>query len=215
MSDYRYALRSAVIMAALIVAAVLLHASSRGSSYEPARQPLRTIPLSIQTWTGADLPLEERIVEAAGVNDYVNRLYKAPDGSQIELYIGYYKNQRSGDVIHSPRNCLPGAGWEPVQTGRLPIRLPDGSSIAVNDFLIQKGLDRRLVLYWYEGRGRAIASEYSAKMWMIADAMARNRTDGALVRMAVSMPHGETTARVGATRFVQALYPSLHSFIPN
>ena len=98
MSDYRYALRSAVIMAALIVAAVLLHASSRGSSYEPARQPLRTIPLSIQTWTGADLPLEERIVEAAGVNDYVNRLYKAPDGSQIELYIGYYKNQRSGDV---------------------------------------------------------------------------------------------------------------------
>ncbi len=149
------------------------------------------------------------------MDDYINRLYVSSDGSRLEMYVGYYTNQRSGDLIHSPRNCLPGAGWEPVRTGRLPIQIADGRSIVVNSFLVQKGLEQRLVLYWYQGRGRVIASEYSAKAWMIADAVRRNRTDGALVRLAISIPRGEAAAREQSKQFVQALYPMLYNFIPD
>jgi EpsI family protein len=142
-------------------------------------------------WEGQEQPLPERIVQAVGVSDYTNRVYFQPTDPPVQLYIGYYASQRTGDTIHSPKNCLPGVGWEPISAGYATIALTSARQIVVNDYIIQKDLNKQMVLYWYQGRGRVIASEYARKFWMVTDAISRNRTDGALVRLVTPMDDGE------------------------
>jgi EpsI family protein len=204
-----------LITAALLIAAtVYLHASARAVQH-PGHRQLSEIPSNLGNWRGIDLMLTPTVIESAGMDDYANRRYSNGDGDWLDLYIGYYNSQRTGDVIHSPRNCLPGAGWEQVRTARLTIEVPSGQAITVNDFLIVKGLERQVVLYWYQGRGRAIASEYTSKLWMMSDAMFRWRSDGALVRIAFHVRGTEADARSRAVDFVRALYPQLKTFIPD
>jgi EpsI family protein len=166
-------------------------------------------------WLGQDNPLEARIVTALGVSDYVNRAYVSGEGQPVGLYVGYYQSQRTGETIHSPKNCLPGAGWEPIRAGRLTVPFAAVPAITVNEYLVEKGPAQYLVLYWYQAHGRVIASEYSGKAWLVFDAITRNRTDGALVRVLTSTRNGENQARTRAVQFVQALYPRLGKFIPD
>ncbi len=193
---------------------VLLRGVSHG---EPTalRTPLRQLPAALANWQGQDQPLELRIVEALGVNDYLNRIYADRSGHSVGLYVGYYQSQRTGQTIHSPKNCLPGAGWEPVRSGRLSIPMATTPPIEVNEYLVEKDAERYLVLYWYQAHGRVVASEYSGKVWLVLDAIARNRTDGALIRLFTPTRGGEDRARARAVQFVQALYPQLSKFIPD
>jgi EpsI family protein len=203
-----------VTVSLLGVAFLLLQGLSHGERRAP-RHPLRDLPMVLGDWQGLERPLEERIVEAVGVDDYVNRLYRDSGGFPLALYIGYYESQRTGDIIHSPKNCLPGAGWQPVQAGRISIPLSGHQAIEVNQYVVQKGLDRQLVFYWYHGRGRVVASEYWGKVWMVVDAIRRNRTDGALVRISAPIRAGrEEETRALAQQFVRELYPHLADFIP-
>jgi EpsI family protein len=194
----------------------LLHGMSHGEAVVP-RHSLQALPYSIGTWTGQEQPLEERIVLAASVTDYTNRIYVNPADLPVQLYVGYYASQRTGDTIHSPKNCLPGAGWEPVQQDYATINLTDGRKITVNDYVIEQGLNKELVFYWYQGRGRVIASEYWGKFWMISDAITRNRTDGALVRLVtpISEHDGADGAQARLVKFTQLVFPHLNEFIPN
>jgi len=198
----------------LVGAFVMLHTVSHG---EPvvARQQLRELPYTLGPWKGEEHPLEERIVQAVSVSDYTNRLYRGPVGAPVQLYIGYYASQRTGDTIHSPKNCLPGAGWDPIHSGYATISLQDGSQIVVNEYVIAQGSDKELVFYWYQGRGRIIASEYWGKFWMVTDAISRHRTDGALVRLLTPMKDGEANARARLVSFTQLLFPQLGESIPN
>ena len=116
----------------------------------------------------------------------------------FQLYIGYYTSQKNGDTIHSPKNCLPGAGWDPIHSEYIAIAIPGDRKIVVNEYVIQQNQDQELVFYWYRGRGRVIASEYAGKFWMMADAITRKRTDGALVRLITPMSDGEAQARAPA-----------------
>ena len=203
------------ITAGLLVGAfVLLHSVGHGEAVV-LHQPLRELPYTLDSWTGTEQPLPERIVQAVGVSDYTNRIYFNPQVGLAQLYVGYYASQRTGDTIHSPKNCLPGAGWDPVQSGYIKISIPGGRQIVVNEYVIQQGLDKQLVFYWYQGRGRVIASEYSGKFWMVTDAISRNRTDGALVRLVTPMNDGELQARARLVSFTQLLFPHLQSVIPN
>jgi EpsI family protein len=202
-----------------ITAIVLLGATAllRGVSHgEPivAREPLRELPYVLGSWKGEDHPLPQQIVQATGVNDYANRLYVDSTAPAVQLYIGYYDSQRTGNTIHSPKNCLPGAGWDPIRSGDARVSLAGGNTIVVNEYVIQQDQDKRLVFYWYQGRGRFIASEYSGKFWMVADALLRNRTDGALVRLITPMSDGEAAARARLASFSQDLLPHLDEFIP-
>ena len=126
---------------------------------------------------------------------------------------GYWRSQRQGDTMHSPQNCLPGAGWEPVKQSLLTIADPRNPSdhITVNRYLIQKGLTRQLVLYWYQGRGRIVGSEYWSKIYLVVDAARRNRTDAAIVRVVVPVPgptaNDEAAAEQDAIDFVNAFMP--------
>jgi EpsI family protein len=187
------------------------------------RQSLVFFPSQVGDWYGQEAPLERRIVEEAGVDDYLNRYYKS-GANVVAVYIGYYQSQRQGKNIHSPLNCLPGAGWNPASRSAFPIRLSPapGSEgthqIEVNRLTIQKGTERQVVLYWYQGRGRVVASEYWGKVYTVLDAMRINRTDAAMIRI-VSPIQGldgdsERAAEAAAVNFAQSAYPLLVHYLP-
>ena len=198
----------------LLCAFVLLQTMSHGEAIVP-RQPLHTLPYALGAWTGEEQPLQDRIVQAVGVSDYTNRIYSQLAETPVQLYFGYYASQRTGDTIHSPKNCLPGSGWDPIHSGYATVSVPSGRKIFVNEYVIQRDQNKQLVFYWYQGRGRVIASEYAGKFWMVADAISRNRTDGALVRVITPMNDGEDKARARLVSFTQTLFPSLDQLIPN
>jgi EpsI family protein len=156
-----------------------------------------------------------------GVSDYLNRVYRTSSGTPVGLYVGYYNSQRQGDSIHSPMNCLPGAGWEPLSRSsvKIPVAMREGpTEIDANRYVIQKGLERQLVLYWYQSHGRTVASEYWSKFYLIADAVRLNRTDGALVRVIAAIDgdsaQAEQKAEARALRFVNDLLPQLDPYLP-
>jgi EpsI family protein len=198
----------------LLAALVSLHAVSHGEAVVP-RAPLYDLPLTLESWSGEDHPLKDPIIRSLSVTDYVNRFYTQSATPPIQLYIGYYSSQRTGDTIHSPKNCLPGAGWEPVHSGYATISIPHARPVVVNEYVVQQDFNKQMVFYWYQGRGRVIASEYSAKWWMVSDAISRNRTDGALVRINTPINNDEASARERLMRFAEVLFPQLNRLLPN
>ena len=159
------------------------------------------------------MPLDDDMVAQLGVDEYINRRYLAADAPPVALYVGYYASQRQGDPIHSPQNCLPGAGWQPVTSERMSIEL-GGRSIPVNRLIIQKGLQRQAVFYWYQGRSRVVASELGNKVWMMLDAARLHRTDGGLVRTITPVVSTPDAAFATLTTFSTALFPHLSSRLP-
>jgi len=206
-------LRLWMTVGVLLGAYVLFHTMSHGEPIIPHR-PLRDLSYSVGNWSGQELPLAGQIVQAVGVSDYTNRIYFRPANPPVQLYIGYYANQRAGDTMHSPKNCLPGSGWDPISAGYATIPLTTYRQIVVNDYVIQKDLNKQMVWYWYQGRGRVVASEYAGKFWMVTDAISRNRTDGALVRLITPITDDETKARMRLISFAQSLFPDLDAIIP-
>jgi EpsI family protein len=215
--------RTAIVVCLLLGAGVY---SARLGSTEVsvAREPLRALPLDVGGWHGRDAtPLADDVLGTLGVDDYVNRFYvpetapassaNAAASTPVGLYVGYYASQRQGDTIHSPQNCLPGAGWRPVEAGRASIDA-GGRTLEVNRYVIQKGLDRQVVLYWYQGRGRVVANEYTNKALLMLDAARLNRTSGGLVRVMAPVQTTAEATTEGLTRFVAALFPHLERHLP-
>jgi exosortase D (VPLPA-CTERM-specific) len=189
----------------------------------PARDAFTGFPMQVGDWRGiADPPLTPDILAVLGLTDYMTRAYVSPSRTAVDLYVGYWQSQRQGEAIHSPLNCLPGAGWEPVSRTMVALadpRQPSGPPIEINRYVIQKGIDRQLVLYWYQSHGRVTASEYWSKLYLMEDAVRLNRTDGAIVRViapiAGDSPEAEARAQGVATMFVTALMPRLDGFLPS
>jgi len=202
----------------LLAAAGVIGYASR-PEITPIRESLSGLPMHVGEWEGRKAAdLEDNVMAILGVNDYINRLYYNPEMAPAGLYIGYYQSQREGDTMHSPLNCLPGAGWNPVIKGHIHVPIEGGSPIEINRIVIMKGTDKQLVLYWYQSHGRVIASEYWGKIYTVLDALRTNRTDAALVRVispvAGLTPEGESAAERCAVTFVQSLYPLLNRYLP-
>ena len=204
----------ALILVALIAAAGSYAAGSSGAEVEVTRTPLALLPPTIDGWQGrAATPFADDVVAALGVDDYVNRHYERDGRPVISLYVGYYGSQRQGDTIHSPQNCLPGAGWQPVASERVTLDA-GGTRIEVNRYLIQKGVDRQAVLYWYQGRGRVVANEYANKAWLMIDAARLRRTNGGLVRLITPVTSTPSAAFDELSAFTSALFPRLSAHLP-
>jgi EpsI family protein len=204
--------RAALVIALLAAAALF---GSRASALETPvdRAPLASLPHELGTWQGRDAkPLANDVVALLGVDDYIHRTYVGADGAAINLYAGYYHSQRQGDTIHSPQNCLPGAGWRPVSSSTITV-MTDGRSAPVNQYVIQKGLDQQVVLYWYQGRGRVVANEYRNKLLLMWDAATLHRTNGGLVRVMSPVVPGFDATREAAA-FASALLPKLERLMP-
>ena len=213
-------LTRAAILCLMLAGTSVFLANARRSETPVTRATFDTFPMTLQAWRATvDPPLDAEVLRVLGVDDYVSRVYYKPDRSAVGLYMGFYGSQRQGDTIHSPLNCLPGAGWQPIQDGRLTIANVDGAgrNITVNRYVVQKGLDRQLVLYWYQSQGEVVASEYWSKLSLIRNAIRTNRTDGALVRVIAPIPVGadDLGAEHLAEEFVRVLFPSLSSYLPN
>ena len=221
--------RACVLSSCLLISAGYL---AHATDYEqvPIRMPLAELPMQLAPWQGAGAAdLDQEVLGVLGVDDYINRVYRAQAGPTLGLYIGYYKSQREGESLHSPLNCLPGAGWLPTSSGRLAIpvqaantagsgQLTQPATIEVNRYVVQKGGETMLVLYWYQSHGRVIASEYWGKIYMVLDAMRTNRTDAALVRVIVPVATtgggSEQQAERAASDFVRTIFPLLGQHLP-
>jgi len=176
--------------------------------------PLREFPSDIGVSHGQDRPFDRQVVRAIGADEYINRVYLGST-PPIELYVGYYKDQRSGDRIHSPKNCLPGSGWEPVHSSRVQIGSESGVPVLVNGYLVAQGTRQNMVLYWYQSHGRVVASEYVAKFLLIADGLKNRPTDGAMVRIWTTAADGEASAQARAVDFAHRVYPEIKEFLPD
>ena len=189
-----------IVAAFVLVSGIFATHSIPLPNVPEAHRPLREFPAAIAFWHSQDLPYEADAVEAIGVDDYINRVYSGGT-LPIELYIGYYKDQRSGDRIHSPKNCLPGSGWEPVRSAQIQIGSTEGRPVLVNEYLVRQGTSLAMVLYWYQTRRHIIASEYRAKYWLVVDGLRHRTTDGTMVRIWTTAADGEESARTRAMDF--------------
>lgn len=209
------------IFCACLLAGAGLMARNHGPVVVPPRDSLSTLPMEIGPWSGRTLPsLSDNARDMLRVDDYTDRTYERPDGTAVALYVGYH----AAGGFHSPLNCLPGSGWIPVKKGYLDLSVrpsPESAvqtSIHVNRIAILKGLDKHVVLYWYQGCGRVVASEYLGLIYGMIDKMRLGRTDAALVRIispAESLtPEAEAAAERNAVDFAGLVYPLLGRYIP-
>lgn len=150
-------------------------------------QPLNTMSNPLVGVTGEERVISDNEQQVAGFSDYVFRIFQVDSQNAFSVYIGYYDSQVTGKTIHSPRNCLPGAGWQTVESGRVAIPM-NGKPVTVNRYILANGPSQALVLYWYQGRGRVAHSEYAVKWDLLRDAATRGRTEEALVRVMVPIP---------------------------
>jgi EpsI family protein len=214
----------------LFVTALALHSRGDTDRMVP-REPLHLMPETIGGWTGQDLPMADDVLAVLGKGDFLNRLYfKSPQPMNvgqtpvvsnadlpIGVFIGYFPTQRTGQSIHSPQNCLPGAGWTFDSRRYVTLTDVNGKNYRVGEYVISNGESRQFVIYWYQAHGRSIPNEYVARAYMVADAIRMDRTDGALVRVITQISPTETvaSARARAVRFTNIMSPLLPQFIPN
>jgi len=183
----------------------------------PLRSPLGSaVPSSLASYASEDLVMSPEQRRVSGVTDYLARIYRPSPSEQSDVfsvYVGYYESQRNGRTMHSPRNCLPGAGWEPLVGGREVIETA-GGPVEVNRYVLQNGEARALVLYWYQGRGRIEASEYAVKWDLLRDAALLGRSDEALVRLMVPIHGSESEATRLAVVAAGQLIPAVDAALP-
>ncbi len=187
------------------------------------RMPLtQAIPTTIDGARGVDLPISQEEQKVAGMTNYLFRAYTGSGGAaaaqrpvEFTVYMGYYSHQEQGRSIHSPKNCLPGAGWEELSSSRVYLPTPAGR-VPVNEYLLQNGPERAVVIYWYQGRGRVQATEYKVKLDLIRDLALRHRSDEALMRVLVPVTSaGMDAALQRALRIAGALVPAAYRALPS
>ncbi len=210
-------LRFGIAAVLMLATALVLQAHSRSELFPP-RTPLSSLPSQIDGWTGTDSVLDQQTLDILGPGEFLVRDYENASQPQpsINLYIAYFPTQKTGDTIHSPNHCLPGAGWVPTSREMVRMTRPDGSSFPVNRYVVSKSGERQLVLYWFQAHGRAVASEYWAKYYLVSDSVRMNRSDGGLVRLMTPMLRDESPAAAEARlmKLGSRLLPLLDSCIP-
>jgi EpsI family protein len=210
-------IRLGCLIGLLLFSSVELRWVAHGRSVPP-RNDFDTFPQQVDDWSGQNLPdLDIGVRKELAADNYLLRNYHNTTGSNMGLFIAYYGSQRSGDALHSPKNCLPGAGWEPISSGTVRIADPSapGKSFAVNHYVIERGGEQQDVLYWYQAHGRRFASEYLGKIYLVWDGITKGRTDGALIRITASRTSGSSESLPAMVAFAKDLSPILPQYLPN
>ncbi len=153
----------------------------------PIKRPLADFPRQIGTWNVINvIPSSDDVVCMLGVTDYIEYEYSNDKGKSLNFYVGYYHAVGVDGAYHSPKNCLPGGGWGIASEKRVTLPTARYGNVTVTEMIIQNGPARQVVFYWFQNRGRIIASEYWEKIYLVLDALFKHRRDGAFVR--VMMP---------------------------
>ena len=201
----------------LVITAGLLFARRTGDLVPPSA-PLGQLPRTIHTWSGQDLPIDADTRNVLGNGDFLSRVYLREKRSDaVGLFIGYFPQQRIGTTVHSPKHCLPGAGWDFESSQYIDLRDVRGKVYRVGEYTIANGDQRQFIIYWYQSHGRSVPNEYMARLAMAVDAVRLRRTDGALVRIMTPIDpvEGTAAARARSEEFAANLVPMLNRFIPD
>jgi len=207
-----------VLTGVLVLQAILFYALSRREGI-PISKPLSEFPEHVGAWRlVAEGVIDKEVLDVLKADDTLNRLY-ARDNQKVaaNLFVAYFKSQRTGQAPHSPKNCLPGAGWTPSNSGFLTVPVPgEASPIQVNRYVVARGDQKSVVLYWYQTRDRVVASEFMAKIYLVLDSIRYHRSDTALVRVVVPVAgNREDEATAGAVDFVRSFFGPLRRHLPS
>ena len=211
--------KSFAVLALLLMAqAAIYHVIVNRTEFKPIIDPLSEFAQSLGDWRMVqDIPMEKEVAEVLMADDTMTRIYAKPNGENASIYVAFFRSQRSGVATHSPKNCLPGNGWVVFRDSKQYLEIPGRATpMEVNHYTIQKGESKSVVIYWYQSRDRIVASEYKAKVFVVADAIRYNRTDTALVRVMVPFgAGGEEAATKAAEEFVRELARPLAKALPS
>jgi len=207
------------LVAILLMGVALFLRSWNHNEIVPAREDFRSLPHQLGDWTGVDSNIPPDVLAVLGPGDFLLRSYQtmSAENPPVDLFLAYFPSQRTGDTIHSPKHCLPGAGWLPVESNRVTLSWPGKNPFQANRYVIAKGTQRALAVYWYWAHNRAVASEYWAKFYLIDDSIRLNRSDGSLIRVTTELKHGETPgdAQPRLVSVLDSLAPILDRYIPD
>ncbi|HAF23691.1 MAG TPA: EpsI family protein [Blastocatellia bacterium] len=209
--------RFGLLLVVLVAGGILVNTWAYLGEAHVERQELKNFPIQVGAWKqeGVDQRFDAQTMSVLRASDYLLRDYRLGNGQMANLYIGYYATQRDGASYHSPLNCLPGAGWSMVDPAMITIRLPNGKSFLANKYVVENGNIRELMIYWYQGRGRMIASEYWGKIYTVLDSVRLRRSDAAMVRVMVPITASDTAAIESAREFAAVTSEVLPEFVPN
>jgi EpsI family protein len=200
----------------LITQGALFYGLSRGEP-DPVGRPLVAFPSQAGDWRMVrEIPLDQDVKATLRADDYMTRDYVGPDGRGVNLFVAFFKSQRAGQTPHSPKNCLPGAGWMWSVSDVIPVPIAGRAEpIEVNRYVVSKGEDKAVVLYWYQSRDRVVASEFRAAAFTAWDALRYNHTDTALVRVVVPIAGNRDQAATRAgVGFIQTIFAALRGYFP-
>ena len=209
---------SKVLTIVLLMLVTAYYALGMRAENLPHVAPLSEFPRFINGWAvERDIPLDKETIDILKSDDTMQRFYVNRDKGQVAwLFVAFFRSQRTGQSPHSPKNCLPGSGFEPLINDRTMIELPgEPQPVTVNRYVVQKGSDKEAVLYWYQSHGRIVANEFAAKFWSVADAMRYNRSDTSLIRISVPMGEGDSQKAIQTGYdFAKAIFPALMAQLP-
>ena len=206
-----------VLLVVLLLGGGIINAWERSGEARVSRKALKDFPAQIGSWRqiGDDIRFDDETEKVLRADDYLSRNFVSRGGT-ASLYVGYYATQRNGATYHSPLNCLPGSGWVMTDPARVTITPTGGGApFEANRFVIANGSDRALMIYWYQGRGRAVASEYWGKIYTVLDSVRRRRSDGAMVRVMVPLGNSQDEAQENAVEVASQAFARLSEFVPN
>lgn len=183
------------------------------------RRPFTLFPRQIQEWSGTTSRLTPEVEETLGADDYLQANYLSGEtGELVNLFIAFYNKQTEGEGIHSPEVCLPVGGWEvfSLEPYRVDMTGTGYGAFEVNRAIIQKGLSKQLVYYWFEQRGTRMTNDMLVKFSVLWDGFTTGRTDGALVRYVTAIREDETEAEADARiqKFIADSLRRLPEFVP-
>lgn len=209
--------RFTLVLVVIFVAGIVVNSWTYLGEKPVVRKELKDFPPELGNWkqVGSDQIFDKDTLSVLRASDYLMRDYRTADGQVANFYVGYYATQRDGATYHSPLNCLPGSGWTMSDPGQVTITSPDGNTFAANRYLIQNGDQKSLLIYWYQGRGRAIASEYWGKVYTVLDSVRLRRSDGAMVRVITPMDKSTPEALHSAVDLAANATRVLPQFVPD
>ena len=209
--------RFAVGLTVVLLLEGVLYYSAYARETVPQSRPLDFFSPNFGGWQMTEGGrVSKEVEDVLRADDTMSRAYQKDAQTMATLFVAYFKSQRAGQAPHSPKNCLPGAGWEPKQEGYIDVAVAgEPRPITINRYLVARGDNASVVLYWYQSRKRVVASDYSAKIWLVLDSIRYHRSDTALVRVVVPVVNGDQdrATRVGVD-FVQAMFPLLQAYLP-
>jgi len=209
--------RFVILLTLILVGGIVVNGWHYLGEKRVARKELKDFPKQVDSWqqSGSEHRFDDATMAVLGASDYIMRDYRAPNGQVANFYVGYYVTQADGATYHSPLNCMPGSGWVMSQPGLVTISPKGRPAFEANSYLVENSGTKQLLVYWYQGRGRTVASEYWGKLYTVLDSVRMRRSDGAMVRVMIPIGNSEAAATESAAGLAASISTVLPEFIPD